>query len=629
MRGKWKWRAALCGITLAAYANSFHLGLAFDAKAIVTGDRRIHELTTENLGLIFQKDYWWPVSSDRLYRPVTMLSYLVNYAILGSGESPAGYHSTNFLLHLANVWMFFELALWMLGGAEAAFLAAALWAVHPVGTECVTNVAGRADLLCAAGLLGALLLYVRGSRWVFAAALFATFSKEMGAVLVALMLLWDLSFGAGGWRAEWRKRAPAYAAALAALALLLWARDRVFHSLPWPEQSFIANPIVAAGFWAGRFTAVKVIGMYLGLLVFPWRLSSDHSYNQIPVAGWTDALAWASLVAVASILVAVLVRYRRDRLMFWAAGFTGILLLPTANLFFPIGTILAERFLYLPSAAFAIAVVALALRWKASRRRTQAALGLLIGVFVCRTWARNPAWDDDLTLAQADTQSAPGSAWLHQIVAAALFERDPRGNIDRAIEEAEKAWNILQPLPADWIFQRVPTNLGAYYRYKGDLVGGPTTAEGRVWYGRALATLQRACEVAQAVEKSFDRQQLAHGRPLGKRIAMANAFLNLGAVEAILGRYGEALAAYRYGRDLDPASTDPYDEISAVYLGLGNAKWAGIVRLEKSMLEGQPAPADSGDLCAAWQDLAQAFDAARQPERAAEFRAKAAGCRTP
>ena len=86
MCGKWKWRAALCGITLAAYANSFHLGLAFDAKAIVTGDRRIHELTTENLGLIFQKDYWWPVSSDRLYRPVTMLSYLVNYAILGSGE---------------------------------------------------------------------------------------------------------------------------------------------------------------------------------------------------------------------------------------------------------------------------------------------------------------------------------------------------------------------------------------------------------------------------------------------------------------------------------------------------------------------------------------------------------------
>ena len=628
MRGKWKWRAALCGITLAAYANSFSLGLAFDAKAIVTNDRRIHELTTENLGLIFQKDYWWPVSSDRLYRPLTMLSYLANYAVLGSGESPAGYHATNFLLHVANVWMFFELALLLFGGVEAAFFAAALWAVHPVNTECVTNVAGRADLLCAAGLLGALLLYVRGSRWVFAAALLAAFSKETGAVLAGLMLLWDLSFGAGGWRPEWRKRAPAYAAALAALAILLCARALVFRSLPWPEESFIANPIVAAGFWAGRFTAVKVIGMYLGLLVFPWQLSSDHSYNQIPVSGWTDGAAWLSLAVVASILVAVLLRYRRDRLMFWAAGFTGILLLPTANLLFPIGTIMAERFLYLPSAAFAVAVVSLAIRWKPSHRQLQVGLWLLIGIFTCRTWARNPAWNDDLTLAQADIQSAPGSAWLHQIVGAALFERDPKGNIDRAIEESEKSWRILQPLPPDRIFQRVPTNLGAYYRYKGDLVGGTATPEGRAWYGKSLATLRRACEVAQAVENSFDRQQLAHGRPLGKRIAMVNAFLNLGAVEAVLGRYGEALAAYRYGRDLDPASTDPYDEISAVYLGMGNAKWAGIIRIEKMILEGQPVSADSGDVCAAWQDLAQAFDAARQPQQATEFRTKAAGCRT-
>ena len=209
----------------------------------------------------------------------------MNYAVLGSGENAAGYHETNVLLHVVNVWLVYELALLLLGGPEAAFFAAALWAVHPVGTECVTNVAGRADLLSAMGVLAVLLVFVRGVKperrasgiaalALFAAAVIGEFSKENAAELVGLMLLWDLSFGVGEWRGGLRRRVPAYAAAAGAVALLLWVRHRVFDPLPWPESPFTPNPIAAAGFWAGRLTAIKVIGMYLWLLVCPWQLSS-------------------------------------------------------------------------------------------------------------------------------------------------------------------------------------------------------------------------------------------------------------------------------------------------------------------------------------------------------------------
>jgi hypothetical protein len=91
--------AALCAIALIAYADSLGLGLALDSRVVVLGDSRIREASAQNLSLILAKDYWWPKAVDRLYRPVTTLSFLFNYAILGNGENPAGYHLLNLLLH--------------------------------------------------------------------------------------------------------------------------------------------------------------------------------------------------------------------------------------------------------------------------------------------------------------------------------------------------------------------------------------------------------------------------------------------------------------------------------------------------------------------------------------------------
>src|SRR5262245_57649268 len=83
--GKWKARGILFAIALAAYSNSFGLGLVQDSFAIVTQDTRIQQVSGENIRLIFEKDYWWPKHADWLYRPLTTASLLVNYSVLGSG----------------------------------------------------------------------------------------------------------------------------------------------------------------------------------------------------------------------------------------------------------------------------------------------------------------------------------------------------------------------------------------------------------------------------------------------------------------------------------------------------------------------------------------------------------------
>jgi tetratricopeptide (TPR) repeat protein len=645
--------------------------LALDSRAIITRDARIHAATTANLVLIVGKDYWWDMPTDGLYRPVTTLSLLFNYAVLGNGSEATGYHVLNFLLHAVNVWLVFELALLVLGSTRPAFLASALWAVHPMGTEAVSNVAGRADLLAAMAVLGGLLLYARGAsahgwrRYAVAAGLFAVaalgvLSKENASVLLGLMLLWDLSFGVRDGRPRLPRRWPCYAAVAAALGLFLWARHVVVSALVRAPQAIADNPLYGAGFWTARLTAIKVVGMDLWLLLYPVKLSSDHSYNQIPVSPWTDPWAWAALVAVAAILVLALVRYRRDRLGFWLAGFFGIALLPTANLIFPIGAIMAERFLYLPSVALAIALVALL--YRLPDRRYATAILVAAGVlFAVRAIERNPAWTSNLALASADVETAPRSARLHDMLAQALFEQDPRGNIDRVIQEQERACEILFTLPPAQASELTPTYLGMYYVLKAASVDA---ALRRPRYEKALQVLLRAREISEAAEKAHDNRLRAQGKPLAARSAYQQLYFTLANVCLYLGRYQEAVEALRYGRALDPQTLVAYDKLSTAYSAMGNLQWAAVSLEEKAQLDGfqkatlaalldvyrkvpdascvlvqhdgawtlnTSCPRLRSDLCLALTDLAQAYQDARQSGRARASQAAAQqfGCPFP
>src|ERR1035438_9476131 len=153
---------ALWALTLLAYSNSFRGGLIYDSSRAILRDPRIREVTSANSQLILTQFYWYN-SPNGLYRPLTTFSYLFNYAILGDGTRPAGYHWLNFGIHAVNVSLVFVLALLLLEGAGPAFAVAAIWSLHPILTESVTNVAGRADLLAACGVLAGLLCYARSN----------------------------------------------------------------------------------------------------------------------------------------------------------------------------------------------------------------------------------------------------------------------------------------------------------------------------------------------------------------------------------------------------------------------------------------------------------------------------------
>ena len=79
-------------LALVAYSNSFQAGLIFDNAPAILQDTRIRAATADNIHLILTEEYWYNSSTTGLYRPLSTFSYLLNYAVLGNGPNPAGYH---------------------------------------------------------------------------------------------------------------------------------------------------------------------------------------------------------------------------------------------------------------------------------------------------------------------------------------------------------------------------------------------------------------------------------------------------------------------------------------------------------------------------------------------------------
>ena len=197
----------LAVICVVAFWNSFQAGLLLDNQTILLRDPRLRAVDWEGVRAVFAHQYWWPTAESQLYRPLTTLSYWFNYSVLGGAEQATGYHAVNLLLHWVAAALAFALVRAVSGRGWLALAAAAVFAVHPLTVESVTNVVGRADILAALSVMGGLLLYrrFRGSSGRRAAAalgglgavyLAGVFCKESAVVLPAALLLHDIAFPA-------------------------------------------------------------------------------------------------------------------------------------------------------------------------------------------------------------------------------------------------------------------------------------------------------------------------------------------------------------------------------------------------------------------------------------------------
>lgn len=589
--------AAVIGFTFCAYSNSFNAPFLLDNDPMILQDNRIRAVTSDHIHRILTQQYW-ATHITSLYRPLTTLSYLFNYAVLGNGTNPAGYHWLNFILHAANIGLVYWLGLVIFEQVPAALLLSAVWGLHPVLTESVTNIVGRADLLAAFGLLAALYFHRKAQRtsggwkalWLAGIVLAVTagiFSKESAVVVVAAMALHDLTFGRAG---SWRSRIPSYIAVAVPCLVFLYVRAHVLANAAYAPFPYCDNPLTGAGFWTARATAVKVIGKYFLLLLWPAQLSIDYSYNQVPLSGWgmTNGEDWkaaAALIACVAVAVVAIRSFRRHKPLFFSIAFFFVTLLPTSNLLILIGSIMAERFLYIPSIGFWAAVVyglyAVWQRLPASQTRIYAAgaaVSAILMAFAVRTYDRNSDWLDQQAFWRSALEAAPGS-YRVQLGAATGAVPLAGKDWDRSIGEVDRALTILDSLPDVQSSGTAYRQAGIVYRTFGEwLSRNAAGASAEPWYRKSLNALLRSEKIELAQDAENRRENTRRGKP-GLTFVPGALYLEMGRTYMRLSDPPDGLAAFERGRMLE-SDPDLLEEAAAAYRATGDLRKAALALVE-------------------------------------------------
>jgi tetratricopeptide (TPR) repeat protein len=429
-------------------------------------------------------------AKQALYRPLVTLSYALDHALAGLDATV--FHATNTVLHVgASLAVLFLLRAWI---PSAAGWAAMLFAVHPVHTEAVSWIVGRAELLCALFVL--LALRSASSRPVLASGLLflGLVSKEMAISAPLLLCLPVVFLGA---RLE-RSR-PALVGFSVVLLLYLVIRSGVLGWLtPQDDKRYFPEASLLQ-----RLPSLCVVYFeYARLALLPVGLSVDHAWPGLPTWSTPGALAGLALVVALSALSWKL--RRRQPWLPVAVAWFFLALLPVSHLF-PLGATWAERFLYLPSAGACLAVAAL-LRRIPARRVGAGALAVLVLACAILTVRRNQVWRDEERFYLAATASSPGNATLQNNLGRLHAER---GELERAEALFTEALR-LQPEHAPAL-----CNLGVIRAIQGrlseaqDLVErslrvDPGYARGHCNFGKIRAIQGRSDDARKAFERALE-----------------------------------------------------------------------------------------------------------------------------
>jgi protein O-mannosyl-transferase len=413
---------------IAIYSVSVFNDYALDDLMVINGNS-FTEKGIDGIREIFTYDsftgFWGKeknlVAGGR-YRPFSIATFAVEKSLTGS-FNPMISHLINILLYALTGMLIFiifskliktpDRRQWYL---SVPFLAAMLFIAHPVHTEVVANIKGRDEifaLLFSLITVWLTILYVEKRR-IFLLILanlsffLGLLSKENAIVFVAIvpLTLWFFM------------KVPIKKNILMALPLLITAMIFVFIrflvlgqivSTVIPKE-LLNNPFLEATTGQRYGTIIYTLGLYIKLLFFPHPLTHDYYPYQIPLVSLDDMRAIVPLIIYVALILYAAWMFRQKSLASYCILFYMITLLIVSNLLFPVGTFMNERFIYMPSLAFAVIAAYLIVEklpglFKNSPFSGRLVLTIMVSVlllFSVKTFTRSQVWKNSFTLFSTD-----------------------------------------------------------------------------------------------------------------------------------------------------------------------------------------------------------------------------------
>ncbi len=490
-------------------------------------------------------------------RPIQMLTYIMDYSFWGLNES--GYHITNIILHiLVSICVYF-LASILCGSRVVALLVGLLYLAHPIHTEAVAYISGRADPLATLFILLCMLLYIKQTasnstaRFISILVCYtaALFSKEYSIITPVLFLLYSYIF-------KEKLRLKEFLSLLTITAVYLIMKMATLKHIPTavPPGFFQRVP--------GFFLAITE---YTRLLFLPFDL---HMVYGKKTFNFNDLRVISGIIITLCLLGYAFKKRNKNSLASFSILWFFISILPQANLIYPINAFMAEHWLYLPSVGFFL-ILAQGLIFLYRRIRIKnIAFALIVGVlffYSYLTIKQNYYWREPISFYERTLKFAPGNGELLYNLA---LNYENNGNDPDAISLYRKVLAIN------------PRNANAYFHlaniyhalgrgeevarlYKEAIATNPDSAFLYYWFGNFYNETGKTKEAIELYNKAIDKDSnfaLVY-------INLGKLYNNSGDKEKALAMFGKAIALFTQVIEIEPDYAIAHSNLAEAYYYTG------------------------------------------------------------
>ncbi len=447
---------AIVVLAIALYANTLGHHFVMDDAVVLTGHKAVQQ-GVAGIPQIFSEDTFTAylsqvgvneqVITGGRYRPFSLAVYALGVSLWGNNALM--FHLCNVLLFAGCALLFYRLLRLLLPHYPwAPLVGAVLFVVHPIHTEVVANIKGADELWAFLWGVLAAIVALRRADLGLKTGLLAGICLLLGCLSKEIAVVWLPLIAAMRWMKYSTPLAQlARGMAFPVLALLLYGgiRKSVIQDVGKGTMMHepLNNPFLhVAGHWVNinekavdrtdhvlrfkgqsrPYTAVEksatvahILLQYAKLLVLPHPLSHDYSPFYLRPKTWASPTALLGAVLSFTLLLGgSWWAIRRKRWLGLGALWCILPLLPVCNLFFTVGTFLAERFLMLPSAGFCLIIGILGSRFFAKNKTIALGTGIVVAAALAvLTLLRNPAWHTNEDLLRTDMAHTPNSSRIY------------------------------------------------------------------------------------------------------------------------------------------------------------------------------------------------------------------------
>ena len=453
--------------TFLVYFNCLKNGFIWDDKYLIVNNSQIKSFS--HLSNVFKTCVGYGSDNpNNFYRPMQELSNMTDYFFWK--KNPMGFHLTNVLLHSFAAILVYLFIFYLSGNITIAALCGLLFGIHPINTEAVTYIAGRADMLYSIFFLSSLILFIRYVNHMveqvkantllilsLVCFIFSLLSKEASIVLPLIIfayiyIILKNSLAEDTYRNIRNLWIP-YAIIVAVYFLL---RSTVFDFSSFMPPSMF-DVISKFSFPIRLFTFFKAVVNYYLLLMFPIGLHMERIIDVTKQIFEPNAIL--AFLIVSATIASGFILYRKNRLISFFIFWFFINLLPVSNIY-PINSFIAEHWLYM--AALGYFFILAFLLHNTYIKNTSKMLKLLIVLLTTTllitysflTIKRNMDWRNEITFFKNTLKYSPKNARLHLALGNAYYEK-------KKVEDAIKQYKKVISIKKDYAMGY--SNIGAAY----------------------------------------------------------------------------------------------------------------------------------------------------------------------